>query len=129
MQLVRPLHVVEPSTEEPMRLERWFRRPRRVTMQRENEALRRQLTEQARKLAQQDDELARVGSLRDRFRTMEPELRDAVIEGIPQQSALAESALAADLQDASDMSSLEMDSLAARRASAHVLKTPACGGR
>ena len=128
MQLVRPLNVVEPSHQEPMKVERWFRRPRRITLQRENEALRRQLADQsselaqqAKKLAQQDDELARFGSLRDRVGTMEPELRDAVIEGMSQQAAVAESALAADLQDALDMSSFEMDSLAAARGSARRL--------
>ena len=121
MQLVRPLNVVEPSHQEPMKVERWFRRPRRITLQRENEALRRQLAEQARKLAQQDDELARFGSLRDRVGTMEPELRDAVIEGMSQQAAVAESALAADMQDALDLSSFEMDSLAAARGSARRL--------
>ena len=135
MQLVRPLNVVEPSTEEPMKVERWFRRPRRITLQRENEVLRRQLDEQSReladqssalaqqakKLAQQGEELARFGSLRDRVGTMEPALRDAVIEGMSQQAAVAESALAADLQDALDMSSFEMDSLAAARGSARRL--------
>ena len=47
MQCVRSLNVIEPSTEEPMRVERWFRRPRRVTLQRENKALRRKLAEQS----------------------------------------------------------------------------------
>ena len=52
---------------------------------------------------------------------MEPALRQAVIEGMSQQATVAENALAADLQDELDMSTFEMDALAAGRASARSL--------